>query len=66
MFVKPLEHPANTARRERDARIRRTLIQPDGVAIGGNGAAAREDDVVHIAVNLVWFFWSKKPLVAAF
>ena len=65
-FLKPIENGANTAGGQGNARIRRAIIDVNGVAVGSNGVAARKDDVVHIAALLVGFFGPKNPLIAAF
>ena len=64
-LLKPLKNGANTASGKGNARIRRAVIQVEGVAIGGNGAATRKDNFVHVPVPLVGFFRSKDPLVTA-
>ena len=55
MFFKPIKDGANTAGGQANARIRRAIIEVDGVTIGGNGGAARKDDLVHIPSPLVGF-----------
>ena len=65
MPVQPSQHLADAARRQGDARVGRTVIHMDGVAVGGDGIAAREDDVAHVAALLVAFLRAEEPLIAA-
>ncbi len=64
-ILKPFKN-ANATDRQGNARIRRAIIEVDGVAISGNGVSASKDDVVHIPEPLVEFFWTNEPFVAAF
>ena len=65
IVLKPLKNGAKTICGQGNARIRRAIVEVDGIAIGGNGIAARKDYVVHIPASLVAFFRAKEPFVNA-
>jgi len=64
-ILKPLKNGANTAGGQGDARIRRAVIQMDGVAISGKGGVTGKDDVARIPTPTAGFRRTKDPLVTA-
>jgi len=65
MLFKSFQQCANTSGGKGNARIRRAVVEVEGVAIGSNGVATWKHDVAHIATLLITFFWTKDPLITA-
>lgn len=63
MLIEPTEKLADASGRHGDARVSRTVIEVDGIAICAQGVAAGEGDVPDIALTFVRRLGSKDPRV---
>src|SRR5260370_40540510 len=61
--VQPGQKTANTAVRQRNARIGGTIVQIDGIAIGRHGIAARKHHVLDVAMTFIFRFRRKHPRI---
>jgi hypothetical protein len=66
VLFKPVQHRLHTTGCQGNTGVGGTIVQADGIAIGGNGVTAGKDDVINVAMLLVRFLWAKHPFVAAF
>ena len=64
--IEPIQELAHAALRQGHARVGRTVVEIDAVAIGIERVPAREGDVAHIALTLVRRFGTENPGVAPY
>ncbi len=64
-ILKPLKNGANFTGGQRNARLRRAIIQMCGVANGGKGDVTGKDDVARIPTPTAGFRRAKDPLITA-
>jgi hypothetical protein len=63
--VQPTQQTPNAGARQRDARIRSTVVEIDRVPIGFHRIATREHNVLNIPVPFVVRLWSEHPGIAS-
>src|SRR6266571_5730178 len=61
--VQPGQKTANTAVRQRNARIGGSIVEIDGIAIGCHGIAARKHHVLDVAMTFIFRFRRKHPTI---
>src|SRR5579862_6785442 len=65
VFAEPRQHPADAPFGEGEAGVGRAVVEPQRVAVGAEGVAAREGDVRDVALALVDGRRAEDPRVAA-
>ena len=65
VLFEPLEHLTNTARGQCDTRVRRPVVDVNGISVVANCVPTWKNDVSDISFLFVGFFRSKDPFTAA-
>src|SRR2546430_1860816 len=65
VVVQPVKEFSNASRRQRDAGIRRAVVEIDRVTVGADGVSARECDIADVSVALVIRFGPEDPRIPA-